>query len=52
MVGGKAENHSFHRVLLMQVGSAFQLLCTVPLWITEIVPPTHRGMLVDIHAVM
>ncbi|KAK5000699.1 hypothetical protein LTR66_000490 [Elasticomyces elasticus] len=31
---------------------AFQLLCTVPLWVTEIAPPTRRGMLVDIHAVM
>jgi hypothetical protein len=40
------------RTLTDMVASAFQLLCTVPLWVTEIVPPTHRGMLVDIHAVM
>lgn len=31
---------------------AFQLLSTVPLWITEIVPPAHRGIMVDIHAIM
>jgi len=34
------------------VPSAFQLLASVPLWVTEVVPPTHRGILTDIHAVM
>ncbi|KAH0828223.1 MFS sugar transporter [Fonsecaea pedrosoi] len=30
----------------------FQAICGVPLWISEIVPPRHRGKLSDIHAVM
>ena len=34
------------------VNSAFQAICGVPLWISEIVPPRHRGKLSDIHAIM
>ncbi|KIW23450.1 uncharacterized protein PV07_11644 [Cladophialophora immunda] len=29
----------------------FQIVCGVPLWIGEIVPPKNRGMLSDIHAI-
>ncbi|KAK0973525.1 hypothetical protein LTR54_017332 [Friedmanniomyces endolithicus] len=31
---------------------AFQSLSSVPLWVSEIVPPRDRGRLVDIHAVL
>lgn len=29
---------------------SFWLLGSVPVWMTEIVPPKHRGLLVDIHS--
>lgn len=29
---------------------SFWLLGSVPVWMTEIVPPRHRGLLVDVHS--
>jgi len=34
------------------VGSGFQAICGVPLWVSEVVPPRDRGKLSDIHSVM
>jgi MFS family permease len=31
------------------VHSAFMILAAVPIWMTEVVPPASRGILVDIH---
>jgi hypothetical protein len=31
------------------VYSAFMILAAVPIWMTEVVPPASRGILVDIH---
>lgn len=40
------------KILTYGYDSGFQAICGVPLWISEIVPPRHRGKLSDIHAIM
>lgn len=33
------------------MGSSYQFLCTIPTWVTELTPPSHRGVLGNIIAV-
>lgn len=37
--------------VLIKLSSSYQLLSTIPTWVTEITPPSHRGILGNIIAV-
>jgi hypothetical protein len=37
--------------VLIKLSSSYQFLCTIPTWVTEITPPSHRGILGNIIAV-
>ena len=34
---------------MLTVSSTWMMLAAVPIWMTEVVPPAIRGILVDIH---